>query len=148
MPSTRSRRLSDLIPGLKARGTLDQSRALYQRHTRDIAPTATVTASIAAVLAGPGALKRVTLASTATHAAHATDYWDFIIQDGSTTVATWSTKDTSNGALTALVPGVFTMVLPDRQLADRAVLTYSATKNGSAVNFTGRLTIEIDPVIT
>jgi hypothetical protein len=122
--------------------------ASLQRTTKDVAAVAaTSTFAILAASAACGQRHRVMRAQLlvdTTYAADASNFYVFTLVHNGTTVATWSTQTSAQGALTAGAnqemilaadTGVNLVVQPGE------LLQLVCTKNGTAANFTGRVCV-------
>lgn len=76
-------------------------------------------------------------------AASATDYWTIEIKDGTNSLASWSTQNTAQGALTADTPVELVVSTTHTDLAAGDALTVVFTKTGAPAAIpAGRLVIE------
>jgi len=96
--------------------------------------SATETVKIWSPKRGGATVDRVWLNCPAGFAADASNYWTLALKDGSTTLASWTTHSTGEGALTADTPVDMT-IAANVGLAAADNLTLVATKTGSPANF-------------
>lgn len=89
-------------------------------------------------------IDRAFVLTDTTYAADASDFYAIALKHGSTTIATWSTQTSAQGALTAVTVNEMVMAAntgTNRVVAPNEVLTLVCTKNGSAANLTARVVV-------
>lgn len=127
--------------------SIDGVASAATRYVKDVsAVAATSTFSVMAADASGARFRvtRVQILVDATYAADASNFYAFTLVHNGTTVASWSTQTSAQGALTAFTSAE--MVLAADTGSNRVVqateaLTLVATKNGTAANFTGRFIV-------